>query len=41
MDKRFLIIFVSHLNIETMKDWFKVLLQAIAAAIGAILGTGV
>ena len=30
-----------HLNIESMKDWIKILLQAIAAAIGAVLGTGV
>lgn len=30
-----------HLSIESMKDWIKILLQAIAAAIGAVLGTGV
>lgn len=27
-------------EVETMKNWVKILLQAIAAAIGAILGTG-
>ena len=28
-------------EVKIMKNWLKILLQAIAAAIGAILGTGV
>lgn len=28
-------------EVEIMKNWLKIVLQAIAAAIGAILGTGV
>lgn len=31
---------LSNLKVCFMKDWIKVLLQALAAAIGAVLGAG-
>lgn len=39
--KIYLLIKYHRKEVEIMKNWVKILLQAIAAAIGAILGTGV
>lgn len=39
--KIYLLIKYHRKEVKLMKNWVKILLQAIAAAIGAILGTGV